>query len=575
MRQRLALREIATRTPRVRFVPFVLGAAVAVELALVLVLRYFVTVDGAFHLGVAGLMHDALSGQSSLVFQYYKWHIRPVPNLLPDLVLTALMFVFSSATSEKLLIAGYIVGLPSALFYAVRAVAPENAWLALIALPLTFSFSFNYGFYNFSYSVILFLVVAGYTLRHRHELDRRRLAILAGLLVLTYLTHIIGFLEASLFVGSVAVVERITTRREQGSRRPSRRRVVTVAALIVPILLVAAWFLVSTRTAVPDHWELQPSVRLQFLALALGVTSYSRYESVWTAFLALALAALVVAVVRVRGRPLLRCRDADGPLLFVVVGSLAVAVAPFQVESGGSFILQRLSLFPVYGLVLWIAGHRLSRAPVFWAGAAALVAAVGLGIMRLPTYRKLDAIVTDFMSVAPCLAPRSTLVEASMALALPDPDVRLDPVTDETGRLAADLHGVDLGSINGSVPFYMLQFRPPVDPERGLVRPGGSIEGIPPPLDPLGYERRTGGRVDYVLLFGRSRADAKTLRSPVWAAFRRELSTGYDLVAVSPHRWVEAWERRTAPAARGDRARSRGAQQGVCRGVSRSRRGLH
>jgi hypothetical protein len=220
------------------------------------------------------------------------------------------------------------------------------------------------------------------------------------------------------------------------------------------------------------------------------------------------------------------------------------------VRSGGSFLTQRLALFPIYGLIIWIAAQKLPRSLLAASATAGLIIALGLGLTRLPTYQKLDSVVSDFMSVEPCLAPDSTMVQASMAQALPSYHARLDPVTDEPALLAADLHGIDLGSIEGSVPFYLLRYRPNFDSFKYLALPGQYIEGIPPPLDPLGYERRTHHSVDYVLLFGLGHADHKTLASSVWTAFDRELHRGYQLVAVSPQRWVQVWERAGSTAAR-------------------------
>ena len=544
--------------------------AIALELALIFLPRYFVTVDGPFHLGVASFLRDVVQGHGALAFHYYRWHLLPVPNLLPDTVLAGLMTVVDPKLSEKLLMAGYVVGLPLALLYAIRGVS-KDTWLAFFAFPLTFSFAFNYGFYNFSYSEISFLVVAGFTLRNRGQFTRKRGAILAGLLTLTYFTHVVGFLEAILFVAAVLGVDWMIERK-RGQARFNRRTLILLVGVLMPSLVLAGWFFLGTRTAIPSGYALQPFVRLQLFSLALGVTSYSRYESFLTLLAALALAMLVVVVLRMRGRPVLSLRATDASALFSVVAGVAALIAPFQVESGGSFIFQRLALFPVFGVVLWVAAYPVRRELLIAAAAAALVAAVGLGVMRLPTYQKLDAIVTDFMSVEPCLAKRSTLLQASMAVALPASDVRLDPVTDETGRLAADLHGLDIGSVEGSVPFYLFQYRRSMDPGReGLVRPGGTVEGIPPPLNPLGYERRSGGRVDYVLLFGLGKTDPAILRSRGWVIFRNELRTGYRLVAVSPRGWVEAWERRDSPAARAGAARRLEAKSAVCRPLPAAR----
>jgi hypothetical protein len=66
---------------------------------------------------------------------------------------------------------------------------------------------------------------------------------------------------------------------------------------------------------------------------------------------------------------------------------------------------------------------------------------------------------------------------------------------------------------------------------------------IPSAIDPLGYEQRTDGRVDYILLSGRSEASPEVLVSEPWMDLRRALDTGYRRVAVSPGGHLEVFER--------------------------------
>ena len=151
------------------------------------------------------------------------------------------------------------------------------------------------------------------------------------------------------------------------------------------------------------------------------------------------------------------------------------------------------------------------------------------------------------MTAAPCVARGATMLQA--ILHLPDldhPEWRMDPLSGEAGRVAAQTGGIDLGNIAWSVPYYLQRFRDDRDPFRLIPTPRGAIEAIPPSFDLDGYEQRTGGRIDYVLVTGRRRATDEVLASSEWRRLRADLRRGYRLVHRSPRGWAETWERRVA-----------------------------
>ena len=535
----------------------------AAELALVLVPRHFVTGDGPFHLGVAALFRDSVEGHERLLHHYYAWRSFPVPNLLADVGLAALLLVVSAGLAEKLLLAIYVLSLPFAMLYAVKAICARNTLLVFLAFPLTFTFALNFGFYDFSFSVVVFLIVAGYTWRHRAQLAGKHAVMLCGLLFLAFFTHAVGYLESLLFVVIVLGFEWLTTRRELPTLRLE-----TLALVVTPSLALFVWFMVTTSTGVPSSlWAGAPRYRVlvDVLTLSWGITSYSGYEAIATTALAFVLAVVVVSII-VRERVRLRELWRDSLFVFTLVGAVAAVAAPFSVQSGGSFISQRLALFPVYGSIFWIASHRVSRLLAVSTAVTACVVACALGAIRLPTYLKLDRVMNDYLSVEPCLATGSTMVQANFGAVLPDRRNRVDPFSDTTGLFAADLGGIDLGTSQGSLPYFQLRYRSGLDPNTYLVRPNSpGIAWTPPPLDPLGYERRTAGRVDYILLFGGNQHDPAELVSPIWKQFSGELHAGFRLAAVSPRGWIQAWVRRRSDAATLGRARSLRSGAPACR----------
>src|SRR5207244_12562489 len=101
------------------------------------------------------------------------------------------------------------------------------------------------------------------------------------------------------------------------------------------------------------------------------------------------------------GRRSLRMERLDALLLASLVGVVAYFSAPESIGSGGSLISERLVLFPVFGVVLWLAAQPLGRRVMLAGGMAATMVAVALMALRLPAYRHFSAETTEYLSVAP------------------------------------------------------------------------------------------------------------------------------------------------------------------------------
>jgi hypothetical protein len=90
---------------------------------------------------------------------------------------------------------------------------------------------------------------------------------------------------------------------------------------------------------------------------------------------------------------------------------------------------------------------------------------------------------------------------------------------------------VDLSLYEANEDYFPLLFRPSLNPYVYMSHGFLGIERVPPEVDLLGYPRRTGGRIDYVLLWGLrdgQRGD------PQVRAVLDQLAAGYGLVARSP-----------------------------------------
>ena len=155
---------------------------------------------------------------------------------------------------------------------------------------------------------------------------------------------------------------------------------------------------------------------------------------------------------------------------------------PAAVESGGSYIPERLALFPVYALALWLAAHEIPRQMGAVATTVVLAAAIALVALRLPVTLELSDAAVELESIAPCLAEESTLFQADLADLPAGPLARTDPFGDEAGRVAAATRGHDLSNWEGSFPFFPYHDRPDNDPFIWLATDRNGFE-VPPAVD--------------------------------------------------------------------------------------------
>jgi hypothetical protein len=516
---------------------------VAIEVVLFALLPYLATSDGPIHIGSGGSIRDFILEPGGLQHRFLDVNWFPLPNLLPELIMAALLVVVDPGVAEKLVILIYVIGLPLGLYYVLGGLHRTNRWLALVAIPLTFNASLLFGFLNFCVGMVFFLVAIGYLLRHRDLRSPREIVTFGLLIGLVYLTHVVPFVEA--IVASGCIVLEASVRSAGGLRghvgavaRPGLRW----AAAIAPTVVLATIFFIAGGTSGSDYRRAFLTLLAGLPTLAWPIVSYDIREGFLTTLVGLALGVATLLALAARWRRPPWVRPEDWALWFTVLGTIAYLVAPEALGSGG-VVSQRLALFPVLGITIWLAAQPVRREAFGAVAAASMVCAVGLLVLRIPSYVSTSDAVADYVSITSCIAPRSTMVQANLSAVVSGPQGRISPLIHDTGRLSAATHGHDLGSITSAVPLFPLQNKPANDPFEFLVTRQNGEYDIPPGIDPLAFEAATGEPVDYVVLFGRDQATDSTLTTPAWLALSEELDTAYRLVATSPAGAVELYER--------------------------------
>ncbi|MBI4277548.1 MAG: hypothetical protein HY660_03745 [Armatimonadetes bacterium] len=154
--------------------------------------------------------------------QHFRLSLIPLPNLLADVLMTALAGVTSVAVAGKIVLSLALVGLPASVFYLVDAVDPEKRPLGFFAFPLAYNWYFAMGFINFALSLPLALVALGLWWRHR-DAARPPVVALAGVLMLVYFAHFVTFLTVALILLCLALVPHPRNSRGEFSGTPSKQ----------------------------------------------------------------------------------------------------------------------------------------------------------------------------------------------------------------------------------------------------------------------------------------------------------------------------------------------------------------
>jgi hypothetical protein len=524
--------------------PLAFALVVLLHLVSVWALPYFPSQDGPAHLENAAILRDYHRADRPLLARYYALNPRLEPTWAGHLALAGLVSVLPPLVAEKVFLSGYLLLFPFALRYALRALGEAAVGWSWLGFPLLCNYLFHMGFYSFSYSVALLLLTLGFFLHRRRGRGPGSLgwgsgAALAGLALLLWACHpvswAVGLLAVAILGGWFALRE-AGGAGGGGSRRalggPLLRRFVLPVAAFLPPLLLALAFAARQR-----KWPLvflARGVQLRILALGDSLVSFDYRERIGSVATVALLAGLTLYALTRRSRQQ-RLGEWDGLLLAAAAAVVLYFAAPHQF-AGGGWITFRLALFPYLLIIPWLAAQGLpGRLAV---ASQALAAAIALGMLasHLASYRRLDGYVGEYLSVAPAVAAGSTLLPVTLypwdAIEPGRPlAAQVRPLDHAAGYLAAGGEIVVLANYEAHVGYFPVVYRPQLDPYRFLV--SGDLD-----LD--GYRRR-GGRVDYVLVWGRVLPTRPAVRGLL-----AKLARGYDLIATSPRGLARLYRARAA-----------------------------
>ena len=514
----------ARRVSPLRWVILIISVA---HVAPVWTFRYFPTQDGPAHVQNAVILRKLVTGDPEIA-QDFHLNRRPVPNWTGHAILAGLSGMFSPRSAEKLLVSIYVIGLPLAAAYAGRNVRRGGEWIGLLALPFVYSLALHKGLYNFCLSLVLFFLILGYAIRHVDSLRRRDALALMVLSLLLYFSHVISLGMAYAVLASIGMATLIARWRER-SPLPWRSLMILIAAML-PALALVGWFFLTTSGEATDHRPVGVQL-LRFFELD-ALASFRRPELPVAILFSGVIWLIVIGLILLK--TVRRSWNIwDGLLLVALVLTIIYVLAP-NTAAGGGQISFRLSLYPYFVLLLWIAAQPIAIPHTPLGVSAAIAASLLFMGVRWGAYRSLDHHLAEYVSVGHAIERNSSVVaidvsresEAARRLSW-----RVRPFWHAMGYLAAERNLFDFGNYEQKMGYF-----PVIAPGIWSITSGLAQDKV---TDDERYAMGTPAQ--YVVVWSLE-PEKTTVSAPTAARLR----AGYDVVYTSAPRGLATVYRRKA-----------------------------
>lgn len=522
--------------------------------------KYFPSTDGPSHINNANVIREYYHPDRTVFREYYTLNNKLEPTWFLHLILAGLMYLASAAIAEKILLTAYVILLPFSIRYALRAIRPGAEFLSILAFPFIYNYLLHMGFYSFSYSLPMFFFTVGYWLKYHGRLTFRKALTLASLSLGLYFCHMVSLFMAYVAIALLTIwltVFELSSPIPRSGKslqlywKAFQKRAFIPLCSFLPTLILVAIFLIDKQTttlAAPGLLSLMKS-----LFKLSSLISYEESE-IWLSTPLLALfvsASFYILVLRVASR---QVKVGDGFFLVVLAYILIYFVAPdtylisHNQMTGGGYVKHRLNLYPFFALILWFATqtYRLNmKRTIQLVSAAVALMLLGHHVVK---YSELNDYLDEYLSGMHLIQMNTTLLPLSFSNHGHTADehalsFRISPFAHAAGHIAVRRRIVEFTNYEANTGYFPTIFRPNLNPyiHIGEAWKLENLEYQSSRVDFLTYPHRTGGRVDYVLVWGlrKKQIDHDHIKS-----IFRQLQLGYYLIYTSPQRGLMQLYRR-------------------------------
>lgn len=202
------------------------------------VFTYIPTQDGPSHLANSRIIAEMFASEPEYLRDCYDIVVTPIPNWTCFAFLSVTSSLLPMLFAEKILAVAYVMGFGLGLWYFASGLGNLSPVIVMASMLLVLNRCFWLGFYNYCLSVDLLFAILGFLVRRR-TLTVGSGAVLCGLFLVSYFTHIFGLLTA--VICSLIVSWDIKV--------PFRQLMAPLVLAMCPSLMLSGWFFVTAGFA--------------------------------------------------------------------------------------------------------------------------------------------------------------------------------------------------------------------------------------------------------------------------------------------------------------------------------------
>ena len=524
---------------------FIFLALVLIHLIPIWAFDYFPSQDGPAHIENASVIRNYHHPDGSILRTYYTFNKKFTPTWFGHLILVGLMYIVPALIAEKIFLTLYVILFPISVRYALSAMRSDNSFLAYMSFPFIYNYTLHLGFYSFCLSLSLYFFMLGYWLKNQDHFNFQRILILTFLSLLLYFFHVVSLAMAYLGIAILTIwqvsMDFVCDEHSIKSRctklwKILSRRALTVFIAFLPTLILLMIFMQPRGTKITlsrsfgetlymlrDLLQIEALVSFQrpefWLSLALGIVF-------WAVFLHIVISKTVHR----------QFDRADGILFVILAYVLIFMLSPEGIGKFG-IITPRLNLYPFFVLLIWFGAypyHEIVKRTIILVTIAITLTSWGFLMTK---YAELNDYMEEYLSGQELIQPNSTLLPVSFSSNGFSPDgktlaYKAKPFLHTSGYIAAEKNVVEFTNYEaGEFDWFPMVFREELNPYLHIAIDYYGLEEEPPRIEFLTYPERTGGQVDYVLVWA---VKEHQLNLEAARSIFRQIEEGFRLIYTSP-----------------------------------------
>ena len=295
--------------------------------------RYPVICDYPNHLARWFVLFHARD-QAYQFSSYYTPAWGPLPYISTDLLALALQYFLPIDIAGRLVLTICILSIPVGTLYFLKKACPENTPFALFAILVSFNPNLLMGSLSNQLSIAFCLLAVGLWIDYCQQGKLTKALLLVTILVLLYLSHLIGFAIAGVVMGLYALFQ------------PAKiNKLLTLAAISLPSLILFAYNIAHAEgdTSFIYGWTLWNKLRNLVIPVRL------LYSKPLDTIVLIALAAILFSL-------LLRREYIKSQRVWMIITGiliLAYLVAPSEYHHGGYLDVRIMPFVYLFALAIF------------------------------------------------------------------------------------------------------------------------------------------------------------------------------------------------------------------------------